>query len=299
MSGAGRVQVGSAGWSYADWEGIVYPREKPRGFHPLRCLSRYLDCVEVNSSFYATPRADFAARWLSHVADRKDFRFSVKLQDVFTHQPLPAEPELPALVEAFLSGIEPLRSSGRLAALLVQFPHGFHHTARGVERLERIEAAFAHLPLVLEVRHRSWFAPDALQTVERLGYSLARIDLPYAADHPPPDPAPVGPIAYLRLHGRNAASWFDPKAGRDRRYDYLYGDDEVDEIARTVRRLATGADETLVITNNHFAGKAVANALEIQAALGREVRAPASLVAAYPKIAVRVGSEGQGTLFEP
>ena len=41
------IRVGPAGWSYADWEGVVYPHEKPAGFHPLRHLARCVDCVKM------------------------------------------------------------------------------------------------------------------------------------------------------------------------------------------------------------------------------------------------------------
>ena len=58
------IRVGPAGWSYADWEGRVYPRTKPPGFHPLAHLARFFDLVELNSSFYATPNAEHARNWV-------------------------------------------------------------------------------------------------------------------------------------------------------------------------------------------------------------------------------------------
>jgi hypothetical protein len=67
---------------------------------------------------------------------------------------------------------------------------------------------------------------------------------------------------------------------------------------RTTRRLASGRDETFVITNNHFSGKAMANALELMAALsGGPPLAPAELVRAFPRLAPAVRAEGQGSLF--
>ena len=293
------IRVGPAGWSYPDWEGIVFPLRKPRGFHPLRHLARYVDCVEINSSFYATPRADYARSWLEHVADRPSFRFTAKLQNVFTHAELPEdEPSFAALVEAYAAGIEPLREAGRLAALLVQFPHSFQRTRASEERLARIAAAFAGHALVLEVRHRSWFDADGLALIAGTGYALAELDLPLEADRPPARTERTGKVAYLRIHGRNSRAWFDPRSGRDRRYDYLYRPEEVAELAQVARRLAQGADETYVITNNHFSGKAVANALEILASLGGErPLAPAELIAAYPHLAPITRREGQETLF--
>ena len=140
-----------------------------------------------------------------------------------------------------------------------------------------------------------------MAAVARLGYSLACIDLPPAADHPPADAlegAAPGPIGYLRLHGRNARTWFAKGAGRDQRYDYLYDKGEVAELVQRARRLASGTDETFVITNNHFSGKAVANALEIMAGVnGSPPLAPTQLIAAFPRLAESVRPDGQTTLF--
>ena len=65
------IRVGPAGWSYPDWEGVVYPRKKPKGFHPLRHLARYFDTLEINSSFYGTPSAKNAAHWAELVVGFK------------------------------------------------------------------------------------------------------------------------------------------------------------------------------------------------------------------------------------
>jgi len=300
------ILVGTAGWSYPDWEGRVYPPRpgRARDFHPLRHLARFLDCVELNGTFYGEPRAEHAERWVELVDEHPAFRFTAKLHRSFTHEPLPrSEDELGVRLQAFLAGLEPLRASGRLRALLVQFPLSFRRGDPARSRLERLAPRLRGWTPVLEVRHRSWFGPDAYAELERLGYGLARIDLPDAAEHPPADAPSLGPVGYVRLHGRNAATWFDPRAGRDGRYDYLYPASEVAEIVRLTRRLAEGKDETYVITNNHFSGKAVANALEILAELREEPPlAPGELVRAFPRLegVVRIAggpSAGQGTLF--
>jgi len=303
------IRVGPAGWSYPDWEGIVYPRKKPRGFHPLRHLARYFDCVEINSSFYATPSAANAEHWAALVEDRPRFRFTAKLQNAFTHERLPSDArELDALVRAFHAGLQPLADAKRLAGLLVQFPHSFRRGEKANDRLRFLAETFGGWPLVLELRHRSWFEPEPLAEIRSLGYTLAGIDLPTEADRPSEDDLVGHPVekgerirprslAYLRLHGRNAQAWFDPHAGRDQKYDYLYAPDEVREIARTTERLAEGAEDTYVITNNHFTGKAVANALEILAELGNHPLGPVELLDAYPALRERVRPEGQETLF--
>ena len=302
------IRVGPAGWSYPDWEGRVYPRHEPKGFHPLRQLARWFDCVEINSSFYGTPSAKSCEHWAELVLDRPRFRFTAKLQRVFTHEDPHADPrQRDADVRAFHEGLQPLADARKLAALLVQFPHSFRRDAAGEARLRWIAETFGGWPLVLELRQRSWFAPEALALVRELGYTLCGIDLPPEADQPSESElAAVGerggrsPLAYLRLHGRNAAAWFDPRAGRDQKYDYLYAPDEVREIVQAARRLAQGADETYVITNNHFSGKAVANALEILAGLAEgQVLGPVEILDAFPRLRASVRPDGQDTLFAP
>lgn len=295
------IRVGAAGWSYRDWEGIVYPSRKPRGFHGLAHLAGFTDCMEVNSSFYAMPRAEHASRWVE-LTERSEelpaFHFTAKLHQVFTHgAPLaPREQEL--ATRTFLAGVEPLRLSGRLAALLAQFPVSFQRTSGGERRLEALCASFEGWPLAVELRHRSWFEPEGLSLLKRRGASLLHIDLPSAKDHPPARFEATGPLGYLRLHGRNAAEWFRREAGRDDRYNYLYGSEELDEIQATALHLEAEHDEVYVVSNNHFAGQAVANAVELRARLsGERVPAPAELVARYPALAPYARAQGQQTLW--
>lgn len=268
----------------------------------MRLLSRLFDCVEINSTFYALPNPRHAERWVALVEDRPAFRFTAKVHQEFTHGPPRRRAEWRALAESFLSGLEPLASAGRLGALLLQFPHSFRRVPPARRRIAGIAPLLREMgeavPLVVELRHRSWWAPEALEEIGALGCSLAWIDLPAARDHPPSDHEPTGPIGYLRLHGRNAANWFRPEAGRDQRYDYLYSPDEIREQASRARSIAARTDETYVVTNNHFEGQAVANAIELRALLtGERQEAPPELLARFPRLAEVARPAGQGRLF--
>ncbi|HUR27336.1 MAG TPA: DUF72 domain-containing protein, partial [Planctomycetota bacterium] len=174
----------------------------------------------------------------------------------------------------------------------------FHSNPATMARVSELRQHFSRVPLVLELRHVSWFEPSALRFVRELGVSLAAIDLPQAPQHPPSDHPTPGPIGYLRLHGRNAAAWFARDSVRDQKYDYLYTPAEIATLAQRAQRLAGRHDETFVVTNNHFEGKAVANALELLAALtGEKVRAPLQLAERYPQLEATTRPEGQGDLF--
>ena len=298
------IRVGPAGWSYADWEGRVYPRPKPADFHPLAYLARYFQCVELNSSFYAHPNPRHAERWVELVDDLPSFRFTAKLQQLFTHGPHDVSADTRSRwtdeARVFRSGLAPLERSGKLAALLVQFPFGFRAAPPSWRRLEHVRELFDRERLVLEVRHASWFEPAAFDTVTSLGFDLALIDMPSGPDQAPRDfelPAATS-IGYLRLHGRNREAWFDRRAGRDQKYDYLYTRAEIQDVVARVKRLASGVDETYVVTNNHFGGQAVANALEIESALsGSPPLAPPALVDSFPHLRDLTRVDGQGTLF--
>ena len=296
------IRVGPAGWSYPDWDGRVYPAHKPHGFHALPYLAKIFDTIEINSSFYALPRAEHAERWAALVADRPAFRFYAKLNRDFTHLPEPGADATgdnwDAKARAFSAGLAPLVRVRKLAGVLAQFPVTFLHGKSEVRRLGRLRALFPDLPLVLEVRHQSWFDRPATDQVRGLAYSLAYVDLPNAWNHPPEWHEPTGPIGYLRLHGRNEREWFRGDAERDDKYDYLYTEREIDTLAQKARRIEATHAETTVITNNHFGGQAVANAIDLMFLLqGRPVPAPSEIVESFPHLAPRTRIEGQRPLF--
>ena len=76
------IKFGTAGWSYKDWEGIVYDRKE----HGLEMLSSFLDCVEINNTFYRIPDERMVTEWAERVRERKDFTFLIKLWKGFTHE---------------------------------------------------------------------------------------------------------------------------------------------------------------------------------------------------------------------
>ncbi len=299
MGGAGEVWVGPAGWSYEDWKGVVYPAAPGPGFDPLAWISRFFDLVEVNSTFYRPPSRKAGESWARRVRDRERFRFTVKLLRDFTHgEPGAAgRAEAAALAEA----LRPLREEGRLGALLAQFPPRFEDRPGHRDRLRRIGEWFSDLgPVCVEIRHRSWIAAEPLAFLHEQGLGFVNIDLPRARTSPPPTAFATTETGYVRLHGRNASAWFDRRAGRDEKYDYLYGDAEIDEWVGRVETLRGKTRATYVVANNHFRGQAPVNALQIMARLARRpVPVPAPLAEAYPELLAEgeIAGGGPGSLF--
>ena len=112
------IRVGPAGWAYKDWEGIVYPKPKPRGFDPVAYLARHFDTIEINSSFYGAPRAAAAKAWAEHAGGNPRFRFTAKLYQAFTHDRKATQQD----EVDFKKGIAPLMEAERLGALFDAIP---------------------------------------------------------------------------------------------------------------------------------------------------------------------------------
>ena len=275
------IRFGPAGWDYPDWRGTVYPKPAPRGFDPLAYLARYFDTVEVNSTFYRPQREEVARAWCERIAPFPRFRFTAKLWRRFTHE---REAYRDEDVRAARAALDPLARERRLGAVLAQFPWSFRRDAAAQEWLRDLFAAFAGLPLVLEVRHASWNVAETYRQLAEQGVGFVNLDQPLFHDSIRPSAVATSAVGYVRVHGRNYRDWFRQDAGRDARYDYLYSADELRPWAERARALgdAPGVDDVYVVTNNHFEGKAVANAAMLEAMVqGRKVAAPPDAVRRY------------------
>jgi uncharacterized protein YecE (DUF72 family) len=273
------VACGVAGWSYPDWEGYVYP---PRTRDKLRYIAEYVDCIEINSTFYRPPDARTCATWVARTEGLGGFYFTAKIHQDVTHRGLLGAP----LVTAFREGVRPLVDAGRLRHLLAQFRYDFADTPDARRHLERMADAFGgDVPLTVEVRHHSWQSPMALQFLGDLGVNVANLDYPTGRDSFNLRLCGVGRHAYLRLHGRNYKAWFSKDAGRDETYNYLYDGGELDGLVARVRELARMSATLTVIANNHYQGKEAVNALEIKSRIqGAPVRVPPVLRERYPRL---------------
>ncbi len=276
------IRVGPAGWSYKDWEGIVYPAKKAAKFDPLAYLSDIFDTVELNNTFYRPPTPQMGKSWAKRVESNPRFKFTAKLYRGFTHERKVLTEQDESL---FKSGLEPLAENNRLGALLIQFPYSFHDTKENREYVKNLADRFKDYPLMLEVRHASWDRASVYRFLREIGMGFCNIDQPqvsYCIGH---TRKVTGNVGYLRLHGRNKKEWFREGAGRDARYDYLYQDFELFEITDWIRQIGREAEEVYVILNNHYHGQAVCNALEIKARLGeKNLRITELLRVHYPQL---------------
>lgn len=285
------IRIGLAGWSYKDWEGVVYPQKPGKSFDPLEYLAQFFNTIEINSSFYRPPTPSTTKSWARRVAGNKEFSFTAKLHRVFTHErgKATAKDE-----KDFREGMDVMAKAGKLGSVLLQFPWSFKNTPDDRIYLGKLLEQFSDYPLVLEVRHTSWNISEVYEWLEERGVGICNIDQPIFAKSIRPASLTTSPVGYVRLHGRNFKDWFREKAPRDDRYNYLYSIDELDPWLVRIKEVAKQTRETYVITNNHFRGQAVVNAIEIKAALEEEpVPAPEPLFKVYPRLSESATGENR------
>jgi uncharacterized protein YecE (DUF72 family) len=299
-----QLRVGTSGWSYPSgrgaWNGVFYPvppgtaARGRRGFDELAYYAEHFDTVEVNSTFYRVPTRDTTRSWA--VRTPPGFEFSIKLFQKFTHPagtgapPRPPDRQRPEQrdVDEFRSAIDPLASAGKLGPLLVQFPPSFHADAESIAYLEWLLDAFGGHQLAVELRHRTWSdrLADTLGLLNAHRAAWVQIDEPKFRFSVRQNLLPnVEGFFYMRLHGRNAAQWWEHDAAEDR-YNYLYTADELEPFAEAADVASRLVRKLYLYLNNHFEAKAVANAAQLLGRLGRPVPGayPQTFLDRYPQL---------------
>ena len=295
---AGRLRIGTAGWSYADWYGTFYPiSAKKRGFDELAFYCEHFDTVELNSSYYRIPSPFLVERWIDRTPD--DFIFAVKAFSGLTHH---FEAAATRTFSEFTDAVTPIREAGKLGAVLMQFPPRFQRDKTGIGYLRLLPVLLPDLPVVIEFRHQSWVDGPAqdgtVNLLRELGLGLCCVDEPQLRGNMPPVTAVTSSVGYVRFHGRNYADWWPAISQRraaqlrreirresgshrerrarenelkqqletqkSQRYNYLYSQAELIPWQERIEAIDREAVTTFVVTNNHFVGQAVANAKMLQ-----------------------------------
>ena len=299
----GHVVAGTCSWTEKTMIERWYPHGVSSAEERLRYYASRFDTVEVDSSFYAIPRREYAEAWARRTPP--GFIFHVKAFGMMTghevdERALPPEmrdvgyeytvtshgrvrsPEARMVdhsFEIFSDAIQPLREAGRMGGVLLQYPPWY--TARDREETERvlgrIDYAIGQLspvPVFVEFRHSSWAEERTLEKAARFlaerGAGLVAVDAPRVGDGSsmPPVSVATGPLGYVRFHGRNAATWGMRTASAADRFDYLYSDEELAEWVQPIRRLAEQTERTWVMFNNCKYDYAPRNAARMAEILG-------------------------------
>ncbi len=313
------VLVGTSGWSYPDWVGPFYPEKTSRGFSRLTFYADFLDCVEVNSTFYRHFTPDVGEKWLTEVDNNPGFVFIIKLFREFTHG-REYEDNFEQNRRIVLSFLEPFIERKKLGGVLVQFSEFFRDSDSSRNKISRLFDNFANIELFLELRHGSWYSGAGKEFVKGLGANVVAVDEPALEGMVGFDTGMMGRTGYIRLHGRNAEMWKESRrqlgrkdamasttgreeGDRNARYNYLYSGIELDEIEKKILAVKEKCERIYVVANNHPMGKAVANALELIKRVRNQerVRMPETVIKYFPElegIALKVNSGPESGLFE-
>ncbi|KHL93180.1 hypothetical protein QW71_25380 [Paenibacillus sp. IHB B 3415] len=266
------IKIGLTG--FGDHEEL-YGKIKPADRLPA--YSAYFSIVEIDSSFYAVQPVKNYVKWVNQTPEQ--FKFIVKayqgmtghLRDKKNYYDTPEE-----MYRAFHTSIAPVRSAGKLAMTLFQFPPWFDCTKDNVEFLREAKERMLDVPSAIEFRNDSWYSPElrsrTLQFLEQEGWIHTIADEPQAGS----GSIPIVPVAttpdltYVRLHGRNTGGWNQSSHPdwRKLRYLYRYSTEELVEWKNRLLTLTQSSRDIYVVFNNNSAGDATPNAQELQSLLG-------------------------------
>lgn len=286
-----KYYIGTAGWSYKDWEGVFYPDTQERDFDMLSYYARYFNSVEVNATYYTYVSPATAGGWLRKTEDYENFLFDIKLHQDFTHK-RNFTSENRAAVERVLNM---LRHEGKLGGLLVQFPYSFAFTGENAEYLSGLMSVFGDYKLFIEVRHNSWKAEEIKAMDPGANVVICSVDQPEIGKSLKFVPVVMNGLMYIRLHGRNTVAWKNSIANlgkkqsyeeQNERYRYLYSTGELVEIIREVFEIKEFIREAHIIFNNHPGGNAAANAMELLRLLEGRLQSPVpqEMLRAFPHL---------------
>jgi uncharacterized protein YecE (DUF72 family) len=272
------IRIGTC--SFAD-DALVkawYPKEVKTGEQRLRYYGERFDTVEIDSTFYRMQPPGTVAKWAERVPDA--FVFHVKAFGAMTRHPVKLEalPErvqkkaeanergrveyLPRDLRAevftdFREMVEPFREAEKLGGILLQMPPFFVFRARSFEYLEWAREQLHGETLLVEFRHRSWLddehRAETLSFLEQHGMTNVIVDAPRseAKNLIPTVVAVTSPVAYVRMHGRNAKTWNLRGGSAADRFDYLYEAEELEEWVDPLREVAGKAEAAYVVFNTN------------------------------------------------
>jgi uncharacterized protein YecE (DUF72 family) len=273
-----RVRVGTCSWADETLTKVWYPPGVRSAEERLRYYTDRFGTVEANSTYYRLPDATLVGTWAERLPE--GFTMHVKAFGLMTRHPVKAEALPEDLREAmpvdergrvdrpprelraevfrrFASALEPLRATGKLGGILLQFPS---YVVKKPISFEYIEWAQEQLPgdeLLLEFRHRSWLdeenRAETLAFLADRGLTYVIVDAPKteAKNLVPTVVAATSATAYIRFHGRNAATWNKRTGSAAERFDHLYSADELREWVEPLRELAAESESVYAMFNNN------------------------------------------------
>ncbi len=270
----GEIKLGTSGFSFPDWRGIIYPKGLPQK-EELIYYNKELgfNTLKVNATYY-TIISEKSALAMEQKTTR-GFTFVVKGFRGFTHDPFDSrlEGKKPSIdraladIEKFKLAVRPFAEAGKLGAVLLQFPVFFYPSAESKDYIIKCRKAFEDIPLVIEFRNSAWAKDGTFAFLRENKLGFCAVDEPQLPRLMPFNNEVTSDIGYFRLHGRNK-EWFNAPVSV--RYDYLYSDEELESFLPEITKLAEKSKVLYILLNNCHAGKAVKNAQRLRDLLKKQ-----------------------------
>lgn len=296
----GRILVGTASWTDKTLlESGWYPDDVTTAQQRLAYYAQQFPLVEVDSTYYSPPAETTVALWRDRTPP--EFTFNIKAFSLLTQHPTrptalykdlrerigepkknlylrDVDPVIADQVwERFLAALEPLHEAGKLGAILFQFPQWFPIGKANKRYLLECKARCEPMRICVEFRNHTWMSEDnqaeTLDFLSSYGLPYVCVDMPQG--HPssiPPVVAATSDLAVVRFHG-HSKKWTSKDVHE--RFGYLYSDEELQQWAPRIRRLAEETTTTHVLMNNCYRDYAQRNAAQL-AHLLRVAATPAS-----------------------
>lgn len=261
------IHVGCSGWNYKDWIGKLYPI---RTRDMLYEYSKVFDTVEINTTFYRVPPAEYVENWIKKTSSSNVFTFSLKFPREVTHEllfrNLNAAREIAINFQEQI--ITRLKKKNKLGYVLLQLPPYF--STSNLPYLYRLmgDMDTHNIQYFVEVRNRDLYENKAMaRSLEEMNAGVVDIDSPEKKIEKVES---ILDVAYLRFHGQNYDSWSKRNGDPSERYNYLYSGPELNALSNIVKEKLDAYKEIFIYFNNHPGGFAPSNASSFRGLLGIE-----------------------------
>jgi uncharacterized protein YecE (DUF72 family) len=274
----GPIRIGTCSWADESLTKYFYPRGIKGAEERLHYYTERFDTVEANSTYYHLPAREMVQNWADRTPD--GFVMHVKAFGVMTRHPVKVEQLPPDLRDdapldqrgrverpsrefraeifrRFHDALEPLRETGKLGGILLQFPSYVVPKPASLDYLEWAVEQLQGDEALVEFRHAAWLddehRDETLAFLERHRMTYVIVDAPRTEGRNvlPTIVATTSPTAYVRFHGRNAQTWNKRTGSAAERFDYLYSEGELREWAGQLRELAGKAEVVYAMFNNN------------------------------------------------
>lgn len=254
-----KCYVGTSGYSYGHWIGVLYPPEISRTKW-LEYYCQFFNTVELNVTFYRLPTANTFRSWKKRSPE--DFRFALKGSRFITHIKKLGDCEEP--LKLFFERVKELGDKARV--ILWQLPPRFK---ADFEKLQRFCFFLSTNPEAkkylhaFEFRDKTWFCSDVYDILRRYNFSLALADWPFILQVEG-KPQEVGIIKYKapKIEVEETADFlYIRRHGAVALYASNYSEEELERDARYIREWMDEGKDVYIYFNNDAYGYAVQNAL--------------------------------------